>query len=213
MSLLLAGVILVGTSGVVAAGRWLRKRGGAAASARDAAKTKEAEAPPRAAAPERRLDGFDCQLGDVVLRVTGEEAWLAGALVLAEDVEDVAALFLAPDAVHDTAVYAYPRPRSEMWWLAPLDPKTALIGGEPLSAIEHDGIRFERVRRLPLRTRRVGVGMPDVGDAVTVVEYASAGAERLLLLKGSSGKVFCYRGMALDAGSYEIIPSGASTLV
>src|SRR5439155_880129 len=51
------------------------------------------------------LDGFACKLGDVIIRAGGDEAWLAGALVLAEDAP-VAVLFVAPEAGSDRAVRA-----------------------------------------------------------------------------------------------------------
>lgn len=158
-----------------------------------------------------KLDGFLCQLGDVLMRITGEEAWLAGGVVLSEDMP-VAVLFVAPDAGHDCAIYVRNRPSSSLFWLEPLDPKAILVGGEPPSSVEHNGIRFDRARRLPLRPRRVGVGAPDVGDAVVVAEYVSAGAERLLVLKANSGQVCAYRGLELEEGSFEVIASGETTL-
>jgi hypothetical protein len=159
----------------------------------------------------RRLEGFVCQLGDVVMRITGEEAWLAGGVVLSEDVP-VAVLFVAPDARHDTAIYVRARPRDSLFWLEPLDPKAVLVGGEPPTSVEHGGIRFDRARRLPLRSRRIGVGAPELGDAVIVAEYVSAGAERLLVLKANTGDVRAYRGLELEPGSFEVIASGESTL-
>ncbi len=156
------------------------------------------------------LAGFPCQLGDVILQITGEEAWLAGALVLSEEVP-VAALFVAPDAGHDTAIYARPGPRSALFWLAPLDPAAVLVGGEAPNAVELRAMRFDRVRRLPLRVRRAGVGAPDVGDVVVVAEYVSAGSERLLVLKGNAG-VRAWSGHELDASAFEVIPSGSATL-
>ncbi|HVJ93021.1 MAG TPA: hypothetical protein VM580_24635, partial [Labilithrix sp.] len=158
-----------------------------------------------------RLEGFVCQLGDVVMRLTGEEAWLAGGIVLSEEVP-LAVLFVAPDAERDWAIYVQARPRAKLYWLEPLDPAAVLVGGEPPSAVEHKGIRFDRARRLPLRPERIGVGAPDVGDAVIVAEYVAAGAERLLVLKANTGAVHAYRGLELDASSYEVIGSGSSTL-
>ena len=101
----------------------------------------------------------------------------------------VAALFVAPDAGHDCAIYVRPQPREAVFWLEPLDPGAVLVGGEPPSSVEHDGIRFDRVRRLPLRPKRIGVGAPDVGDAVVLAEYASAGSERLLVMRSTLGHV------------------------
>jgi hypothetical protein len=145
------------------------------------------------------------------MRLTGEEAWLAGGVVLSEEMP-ISVLFVAPDAGHDCAIYVRARPRDSVFWLEPLDPEAVLVGGEPPSSVEHEGIRFERARRLPLRPRRIGVGAPDVGDAVVVAEYTSAGAERLLVLKANSGVVRAYRGLELEEGSFEVIASGESTL-
>jgi hypothetical protein len=208
--LLLAGLVVAGTGGVVALGRWLAKRRTATA---DAPETTDPTKPTSrvVVVDADRLEGFPFQLGDVLMRVTGEEAWLAGGVVLSEETP-VAALFVAPDAGHDCAIYVCPHPRESVAWLAPLDPGAILVGGEPPSAVEHEGIRFERVRRLPLRPRRIGVGAPDVGDAVLIAEYASTGSERLLLLKATTGTTRAYRGHELEPHAFEVIASGRATL-
>jgi hypothetical protein len=226
VSLLLAGLIAAGTSGAIIVGRWLAKRRDGAPPAKVSDDEKKEETEKKDDAPregEKRmttkrddapavLEGFPCQLGDVLMRLTGEEAWLAGGLVLSEEVP-VAALFVAPDAGHDCAIYARPKPRDVVYWLEPLDPGAVLVAGEPPTSVEHEGVRFDRVRRLPLRPRRVGVGAPDVGDAVLVAEYASAGAERLLVVKSTSGQgARAWRGLELEPSSYEVIASGKKTL-
>ena len=221
MSLLLAGLVLAGTSGALMVGRWMaRRRGDAPADTTadggkpDEEKPADDPARKKRALPEGNatvLDGFPCQLGDVLMRITGEEAWLAGGLVLSEEVP-VAVLFVAPDAGHDCAIYVRPPPKDAVFWLEPLDPGAVLVAGEPPSSDEHGGVRFDRARRLPLRPRRIGVGAPDVGDAVVVAEYASAGAERLLVLKATSGVTRAYRGLELDPSAFEVIPSGRATL-
>jgi hypothetical protein len=99
-----------------------------------------------------------------------------------------------------------------LFWLEPLDPKAVLVGGEPPSSVEQGGIRFDRARRLPLRVKRIGAGAPDIGDEVTVAEYASAGAERLLVLKATNGNICAYRGLELEESAYEVIASGDTTL-
>lgn len=219
MSLLLAGVVLLGTGGALAVGRWMQ-RGRTTDETRSSEKSDEATGDEESAArtnaanapkPAARLDGFVCQLGDVVFRLTGEEAWLAGALVFSEEV-DLAALFVAPDASADRFVYVRPQPKPAFYWLAPLDAGAVLVGGEASSAVEHDGVRYERLRRLPLRSRRLGAGAPDVGDSATVIEYASAGSDRLLVVKGSSGNVFAFAGIELDPGAFEVVASGESTM-
>ncbi len=179
--------------------------------ARDKEREKEKKRARKVEGPSAHLEGFPCQLGDVILRITGEEAWLAGGLVLSEEVP-VAALFVAPDAGHDCAIYVRPKPREAVYWLEPLDPGAVLVGGEPPSSVEHGGIRFDRARRLPLRPKRIGVGAPDVGDALVLAEYHSAGAERLLVVKASTGTTRAYRGLELEGSTYEVIASGKSTL-
>lgn len=235
MSFLLAGLIIAGTSGAVAVGRWLSRRGEGAsagdpkpASSEGEGDTKDgdrASSPPATntttaskrppkrtvEGPSVHLEGFPCQLGDVIMRITGEEAWLAGGVVLSEEAP-IAAIFVAPDAGHDCAIYARPRPRESVFWMQPLDPGAVLVGGEPPSSVEHGGIRFDRVRRLPLRPKRIGVGAPDVGDSVILAEYASAGSERLLVMRSTTGTSFAYRGDELEISTYEVIASGKSTL-
>ena len=228
MSFILAGLIIAGASGTAFVGRWLaRRRDGArnpdgSSSAGPAPALPPAPPPPRddaakkparrtAEGPQAHLEGFPCQLGDVLMRLTGEEAWLAGGIVLSEE-GPVAALFVAPDAGHDCAIYARPQPREAVFWLEPLDPGAVLVGGEPPTSVEHGGIRFDRVRRLPLRPKRIGVGAPDVGDAVVLAEYSSAGSERLLVMRSASGASHAFRGVELEPSSYEVIASGRSTL-
>lgn len=206
MSLVLAGLLVAGASGAALIGRWLsgrKKEEPVVPKADDAAVNKTP-------APGPTLEGFPCQLGDVVMRMTGEEAWLAGGVVLEEEVP-ITVLFVAPDAGHDRALYVHPSPRASIVWLDPLDPSAILVGGEPPSSVEFENVRFERVRRLPLRPRRIGTGAPDLGDSVVVAEYASAGDDRLVVFK-SGGLARAYRGVELGAGAYEVIPSGRNTL-
>lgn len=227
MSLILAGLVFAGTSGALFLGRILARRRADAEPAPPDEPAKPSEAPESKAddeAPKRapprppppggaanRVEGFVCQLGDVVMRMTGEEAWLAGGVVLSEEVP-VAILFVAPEAGHDRMIYARTRPKGNILWLEPLDPGAIFVSGQPPSSVEHEGIRFDRARRLPLRPRRIGVGAPNLGDAVVVAEYTSPGAERILTLKANSGAAFCYRGIELEEGMFEVIPSGDATL-
>jgi len=229
VSFILAGLIIAGASGTAFVGRWLARRRDGTKNPDDtdvasqnttpalppAPEPKKDDAPKKpkrtAEGPQAHLQGFPCQLGDVLMRLTGEEAWLAGGLVLSEE-GPVAALFVAPDAGHDCAIYARPAPREAIFWLEPLDPGAVLVGGEPPTSVEHGGIRFDRVRRLPLRPKRIGVGAPDVGDAVVLAEYASAGSERLLVMRSTTGASHAFRGVELEPSSYEVIASGRSTL-
>jgi len=149
----------------------------------------------------------------VILRTGGDEAWLAGALVLSDDAP-VAILFIAPDAGGDRAILVRPRPASELIWLEAIDGDALArlgLGGEPPSAIELDRQWFSRVRRLPLRVAREGAGAPDVGAEIVLAEYAAGGAERVVAIVGP-GVARAWRGAELPEGLYEVIPSGASTL-
>lgn len=213
MSLLLAGLI-VATAGTTALlGAW-RTRRQPRASEPPPSRAREpgprsARATERPAAP---LAGFPCQLGDVVMSATGEEAWLAGGLVLFEGAQPVAVLFVAPEAGTDIVLYAKGAPSASLAWLAPLAPEVILVGGETPSVVEHDGLRFERRRRLPLSVERVGVSAPDLGGVVVAAEYASAGSDRLVVLKGDNGQTRAFRGVELEPFTYEVIASGRATL-
>jgi hypothetical protein len=149
---------------------------------------------------------FPCAVGDVIVRATdGAEAWLAGAVVLREDAP-VAALFVAPDAKAaggDRAIYARARPVTHVDWLVPTAPESLAALSEPPSALEIDGVRFDRVRRLPLRAAREGTNAPDVGATAIVGEYAAPGGEVALILV-SDGHARAWRGRRLAAGDYEV---------
>lgn len=177
------------------------------------AETKAPEAPKPAvkkADPSISLDGFPCQLGDVVTRPGGDEAWLAGGIVFSEDVA-VSVLFIAPDAGHDRAIYVRKEADSPYFWLKPVDAKSLVSASEPPSALEHEGVRFERKRRLPLRARRIGSGAPDVGDEVLVAEYGSPGTERMLVVQ-HAGHARVWHGDMLESSMIDVLPSGKSTL-
>ena len=168
-----------------------------------------APGPPAPSPTSDALEGFPCQLGDVLTRPGGDEAWLAGGLVLSEDVP-VAVLFIAPDAGHDRAIYARRETDAPFLWLKPVDPGALVSLAEPPSSIEHEGVRFERRRRLPLSARRIGTGAPDVGSSVIVAEYASPGTERMLVVQ-HDGRARVWHGDMLEPGMVDVLPSGRST--
>jgi hypothetical protein len=179
-------------------------------------KTSPKNAPP--SLPDHRIeevsdpfDGFQCKLGDVVVRrFEGDEAWLAGALVLAED-RPVAALFVAPDAQGERAVFVRGRSESTLVWLTPLGSDQIVLSGEPPPALEHGGTRFHRTRRLPVRVERVGTGAPDVGGRAIVGEYAALGLERIVVIVGSDASL-AWRGVSLSEAQYDVLPGGQATL-
>ncbi|HEX8791084.1 MAG TPA: hypothetical protein VF765_09025 [Polyangiaceae bacterium] len=155
--------------------------------------------------------GMPCKLGDVVVRTAErDEAWLAGALVFEED-KPVAALFVAPEAGGDRALFVRDAPGSGLTWLVPL-PKGALpLTTDPPHAVEHEGARYERARRLPVKVTRVGTGAPAVGARAVVAEYAGAAAERLLVVAGTD-QTLAWKGVSLSEGEYDVLPGGANTL-
>jgi hypothetical protein len=155
--------------------------------------------------------GFTCKLGDVVVRrFEGDEAWLAGALVLAED-QPVAALFIAPDMQGERALFVRGAADTTLTWLMPLAPGQVAIGGDPPPAIEHAGARFQRTRRLPVRVERVGTGAPNVGARAVVGEYSGSGLERLVVIVGTDASL-AWRGVSLSETEYDILPGGHATL-
>ena len=176
---------------------------------------KKESAPKASSSPKEKkvdvdLEGFPCRLGDVVLRSTGEEAWLAGAIVLHEtDAPPLLALFHSPDSGGDRVLLVEPSDDGAVTWLRPIaDPG---VRGEPPSALEIDGAHFDRKRRLPLHAARIGTGTPDVASSIIFAEYTGVGDARLVVLSGD-GACHAYSGQTLLAGSYDVLPSGKSTL-
>lgn len=153
------------------------------------------------------LADFPCKLGDVVMRGTGDEAWLAGVLVLS-DRAPLAALFVAPEAGGDRAVLAHPAPSEQLVWLGPVDAAALGLGAEPPASVEDGGDRFDRTRRLPVRVERLGSGAPDVGPTAILAEYKSLSGERIVALCGS--KPIAFRGALLEAGMYSVLGGGGT---
>ena len=208
MSLILTSLLVA--SGVFV-GRWIMRSGGSGAPEESVAKDDEEvkKSDDEKPAPEAdALAEFPCRLGDVVLRMGGGEAWLSGALVFSEDMP-IAALFIAPDAGADRALLVRPRPSTMLLWLDPLPAGAIGTGSEPPSCVEHEGQRYDRTRRLPVRVARVGTGAPDVGDRAILGEYTRGDGERLVVVVGA-GPARAWRGIALEQGMYEILPAGPS---
>jgi hypothetical protein len=207
LSLLLASL---GLAGGLLVGRAIARNLRRSASPGDGAKEpKEGETgavKTNSSRAEDPLAGFPCHLGDVILASRDEEAWLAGALVFRER-EPMAALFIAPDAGGDRAVFVRPAPQVSIVWMMPVSSEGLSIGREPPSSIEHERERFERTRRLPYRVERVGTGAPDVGQDVILAEYKAATGDRLVVVIGSEG-TRAWRGHVLEEGTYDLLPGG-----
>lgn len=168
---------------------------------------------PKSTPPPERKPSFDegaidwsvfpCALGDVVVRTLDHaEAWLEGGVVFREDAP-AGVLFVAPEAGGEGAILAWPRPRRELGWLAPVRSGALTVGADPPSAIELDGARFERTRRLPLRMERIGTGAPDIGAQGILGEYRAASGE-IALVVVAEGVARGWRGRMLGDGEYEI---------
>jgi hypothetical protein len=164
------------------------------------------EAPPKPKEEDKTLEGFPCQLGDVILRSMGDEAWLAGALVLSEGGNPVAVLFVSPEAGAARGVLARPQSEELLWLSESKD--VVVVAGEPATALEIAGERYERRRRLPLSVERRGSGAPDVGGDVIFAQYTGLGDGALVVL-AAKDKVVAFRGEALGPGTYDVLP-GAS---
>jgi len=200
VSLLLG--LLVAAGGVII-GRALAQKLRARAGEGEPASSKK----PSAA---ETLDGFPCRLGDVVVRVAErDEAWLAGALVFAEE-RPVAALFVAPEAGADRAVLARESVEG-LTWLSPVPIGELALPADPPHTLEYRGARFERIRRLPVSVARLGTGAPSVGDRAVVAEYQGQGAERMVVVAGSE-RTLAWVGVALGQGEYDVLPGGTATL-
>lgn len=206
MTLLLDAAVIVGG---LALGRWIVRR----------VRARRRDVTPGAAGEDTRAEplahdppaSFPCKLGDVVVRVAErDEAWLAGALMLEEE-RPVAALFVAPEAGGDRAIFVRDVPGAGMTWLAPI-PEGAPAGTkDPPHALEHEGVRYERARRLPVRVSRVGSGAPSVGDRAVVAEYTGPAGMRLLIVAGSE-QTLAWKGVALREGEYDVLPGSPETL-
>lgn len=208
MTLIVDAVLVLGG---VALGRWIvrRVRAGRARALPEGPPAATAEQGP---APRDLPASLPCKLGDVVVRVAGGgEAWLAGALVLGEE-RPVAALFAAPEAGGDLALYVRDVPGAGITWLSPLPEGTVGATKEPPHTIEHDGVRFERARRVPMHVSRVGTGAPWPGDQAVVAEYAGPGADRILVLAGTE-KLLAWKGVVLGEGEYDVLPGTDTTRV
>jgi hypothetical protein len=199
-------------AGGLALGRWIAR------SIRARRARAQAPASPNAPSEEGVLAGaalreafapFPCKLGDVVARaVERDEAWLAGALVFLEE-RPVAALFVAPEAGGDRAIFVRDAPGAGVTWLSPLAAADLPLTKEPPYALEHDGARFERTRRLPVRVARAGDGAPNLGDRAVVSEYGGPGTRRIVVVAGSE-RTLAWSGVALAPTEYDVLPGAGA---
>ena len=204
---ILVDVLVVG--GGILLGRWISRA--FRARRRTSGSTPQAAQRDAAQATTDPFASMPCKLGDVVVRTAErDEAWLAGALVFEED-KPVAALFVAPEAGGDHALFVRDAPGAGLTWLIPLAKGALPLTSDPPHAVELEGARYERARRLPVKVTRVGTGAPSVGARAVVAEYAGAAAERLLVVAGTE-QTLAWRGVSLGEGEYDVLPGGGTTL-
>lgn len=202
MSLMLG--LLVSAGGVVL-GRALARRLRARPS------EEGGEQPPSTPSAADTLDTFPCHLGDVVERTAErDEAWLAGALLFEEERTVVGALFVAPEAGVDRALFARDAVE-DIIWLSPIPTAELALTAEPPHVVDRGGVRFQRTRRLPVGVRRAGSGAPSVGDRAIVAEYEGPGPERIVIVAGSE-RTLAWAGAVLGLAEYDVLPGGKETL-
>lgn len=228
MSLLLFSA--VGLTGMVvgrAVARYYAKRKAETTGASNAEEEKDESSDaraPKAAAKKKRdvaattpaspstqnVSGFACQLSDVVMLGTGEEAWLCGAVSFSEEKggkgAQLAVLFSGPNMSGERFVLARKHAGAEdLFWLRKVDALPPYPGAEPPHVIELDGVRFDRERRLPVYTVRLGVDAPSFDEEVVLAEYHASTEERLFVVTASS-RCHAYRGERLMQGMYDVLP-------
>jgi hypothetical protein len=184
----------------------------AARSRRSAPRVDPGAAPVSPATSSDSFAAFPCTLGDVVVRrAEGDEAWLAAALLFTED-RPIAALFMAPEAVADRALFVRDGTR-DVLWLAPMSggDLAATPGGEPPAAIESHGARYVRRRRLPVNVEERGAGAPTVGRTAILAEYAGPGVDAILIVVGAEA-TRAWEGVALSEERYDVLPGGAANV-
>lgn len=199
MSLVLAAIVIGG--GALVAGlttRWAtgRKK---TRPARDAAS-------PAVEAPAPTLltkAGFEVDLGDVV-EVAGRELWLESAWLLSEGADPVAALYAAREAV----LVVLPPPRRTVYLVDAVDLR---LPDDPPASLESGGVRFERVRRIPVRITAIEGTAPLPWDEALLAEYRGLAGDVLWLLgRGPSAKA--WQGRVVGESEIERWGGGGATL-
>jgi hypothetical protein len=155
-------------------------------------------------AEQSPFEGLPFSLGDVVI-ADGDERWLAGAIVAREDEERVlGALFLAPEGSAQRAVAVFAAPRTDIYWLSPVDLASP---GEPPATIEIAGAALRRRGRLPVTLERHGQGAPSV-EAEGIWATYDGGGKGVALVLTSGGKTFAFSGKRLEEGEYDRLGGG-----
>jgi hypothetical protein len=164
---------LVATLGVATYALWQKTRAAATLpKSRD-----QRQLPPPA--DEERTPAT-LQVGDIVQHM-GTDYLVEGVLTLSEDGRG-ARLFRLVDGAEERFLYVVPDGEPVLLRAAP----GLVVEGPPAGALVHDGQRFALKARATGTVIRAGaVGERRGGERVAVLEYAGAGAARLLVLDWS----------------------------
>ncbi|XXY47107.1 hypothetical protein WME91_44605 [Sorangium sp. So ce269] len=163
----------------------------------------EEEREPARSPGDALWDELPFALGDVVL-AGAEERWLTGAIVARERGDLVAAVFLAPEGAAQGAVAAFPAPRREILWLAPVAVDSPY---EPPATLEIAGMTLSRRARLPVALARLGQGAPPLGDAGIIALYEGGGDDAAVVL-ATDGRIHAWAGRRIEDGGYERLGGG-----
>ncbi|MFO0567489.1 MAG: hypothetical protein U0263_17660 [Polyangiaceae bacterium] len=201
MSLVVAALVLGGGSLVLGlAQRYVRAKRGA----------KPETAGPLPAPPKSEREpsvlarwGFELEVGDVV-EIGGQELWFEEGWLLREGDEPVVALFRA----HEAAVVALPPPNGTLYVL---DEVELVLPSDPPSSVESKGVRFERVRRLPVRVTALGKSAPLPWEEALLVEYRGLGRDALWVL-GRGGRARAWQGRSVHPSEIVRWGGGERTL-
>jgi hypothetical protein len=166
---------------------------------------KKDDKPSKKGAPKKdtELDGLPLALGDVVTSA-GEERWLAGALILRDAGKIASIVFIAPEGAEHHAVVAFPKPRTDIYWLRPTQIESP---EEPPATIEIGTTALRRKARLPVTIERKGQGAPELGEAGVIAMYDGGGRDVAIVVT-SEGKAHGWVGTRLDSTSYDRLGGG-----
>ena len=198
MSLVLAAMVLGGSALVAGlTTRWMSSR-----KKHDPKPAVLAPPPPPAPSPLSKA-GFDVDLGDVV-EVAGKELWLESAWLLSEGGDPVAAVYVAREAV----LLVLPPPKRTLHLLALVELR---LPDNPPASVESGGVRFERVRRIPVRVTAIENSAPLPWDEALLAEYRGLAGDVLWMLgRGASAKA--WQGRVVAESEIERWGGGGATL-
>jgi hypothetical protein len=195
-------VVIAVTAAVAAAMGYLASRRREPAKSVEAldklAGGKDKDAPKLPKPARDPLAGLTLALGDVV-SAEGEERWLAGALVVRDRGETMAAVMMAPEGLTLQAVVAFPPPERRILWLSPVE---VVSPAEPPATLEIEGAAMTRRSRLPVSFERLGQGAPAAGATGMFATYETGGREVAVVIT-SEGKTFAWSGRRLDVDEYD----------